>query len=122
MLPQRSSGILMHPTSLPSRAGIGDLGPAAYEFVNWLAAAKQTLWQILPLGPPGQGNAPYSCTSAFAGNVLMISLDRLADRGLVDRKQVAALPNGDSRVDFDGVRGHKLPLLRLAAKKFLSSA
>lgn len=122
MLTQRSSGILVHPTSLPSRAGIGDLGPAAYEFVNWLATAKQTLWQILPLGPPGQGNSPYSCTSAFAGNVLMISLDRLADRGLVDREQVAALPSGDSRADFDGVRGHKLPLLRLAAKKFLSSA
>ena len=84
MFTKRSSGILMHPTSLPSRGGIGDLGPAAYEFVNWLAAAKQTLWQILPFGPVGYGNSPYSCTSAFAGNVLMISLERLAERGYLD--------------------------------------
>ena len=89
MLTQRSSGILMHPTSLPSHGGIGDLGPAAYEFVNWLAAARQTLWQILPLGPVGYGNSPYSCTSAFAGNVLMISLERLADRGYLDPARVA---------------------------------
>ena len=112
----------MHPTSLPSRGGIGDLGPAAYEFLNWLAAARQTLWQILPLGPIGHGNSPYSCTSAFAGNVLMISLERLADRGLLDRERVLAMPDGDSPVDFDGVRAHKLPLLREAAKTFLRSA
>src|SRR5215471_13668711 len=89
MLNQRSSGILMHPTSLPSRGGIGDLGPVAYEFVNWLASAKQTLWQTLPLGPIGYGNSPYSCTSAFAGNVLMISLERLADRGYIDPARIA---------------------------------
>ena len=122
MLSQRSSGILMHPTSLPSCGGIGDLGPAAYEFVNWLADARQTLWQILPLGPVGHGNSPYSCTSAFAGNVLMISLERLADRGLIDRQRVLAIPDGDSPVDFDSVRAHKLPLLREAAKDFLRSA
>jgi 4-alpha-glucanotransferase len=63
MLSERSSGILLHPTSLPSRGGIGDLGPAAYEFVDWLAAAKQTLWQVLPLQPVGSGDSPYSCTS-----------------------------------------------------------
>ena len=91
MLSQRSSGILLHPTSLPSRGGIGDFGPAAYEFVDWLAAAKQTLWQVLPLGPVGYGNSPYSCTSAFAGNVLMISLERLADRGLLDRERLRAV-------------------------------
>jgi 4-alpha-glucanotransferase len=122
MLRQRSSGILLHPTSLPSRGGIGDLGPAAYEFVDWLAAAKQTLWQILPLGPPGHTNSPYSCTSAFAGNVLMISLERLADRGLIDRERIGALPDGDSAVDFDSVRAHKLPLLHEAAGNFLRSA
>src|SRR5664280_2190058 len=116
MLSQRSSGILLHPTSLPSRGGIGDLGPAAYEFVDWLAAAKQTLWQVLPLGPPGHTNSPYSCTSAFAGNVLMISLERLADRGLIDRKKLVAVPDSDSPVDFGRVRAHKLPLLRQAAK------
>jgi 4-alpha-glucanotransferase len=122
MLSQRSSGILLHPTSLPSLGGIGDLGPAAYRFVEWLAAAKQTLWQILPLQPVGSGNSPYSCTSAFAGNVLMISLERLAERGLVDSKQVAAIPDGESFVDFESVRAHKLPLLRRAAVEFLRSA
>ena len=112
----------MHPTSLPSRGGIGDLGPAAYEFVDWLAAAKQTLWQVLPLGSVGCGNSPYSCTSAFAANTLMISLERLADRGLLDHAQLKAVPEGDSPVDFDRVRGYKLPLLREAATKFLRSA
>ena len=109
----------MHPTSLPSRGGIGDLGPAAYEFVNWLSAAKQTLWQILPFGPAGYGNSPYSCTSAFAGNVLMISLERLAERGYLDRKRIVDIPEGDAGVDFEKVRAVKLPLLREAARNFL---
>ena len=122
MLTQRSSGILMHPTSLPSGGGIGDLGPAAYDFVNWLASARQTLWQVLPLGPVGFGNSPYSCTSAFAGNVLMISLERLADRGLIDRERIAAVPDGESAVDFGSVRAHKLPLLHEAARNFLKAA
>src|ERR1700759_1013796 len=100
MLSQRSCGILLHPTSLPSRGGIGDFGPAAYEFVDWLTAARQTLWQILPLQPAGCGNSPYSCTSAFAGNVLMISLERLADRGLIESQLVGDLPDGESPVDF----------------------
>ncbi len=122
MLSKRSSGVLTHPTSLPSLGGIGDLGPAAYEFVDWLASARQTLWQILPLGPLGYGNSPYSCTSAFAGNVLMISLERLAERGLLDRDRLEEVPDGDSPVDFDRVRTYKLPLLREAAKNFLRSA
>jgi len=122
MLCDRSTGILLHPTSLPSRGGIGDFGPAAYEFVDWLAAAKQTLWQVLPLQPVGAGNSPYSATSAFAGNVLMVSLERLVDWGLLAGEQVLALPDGDSRVDFDSVRAHKLPLLRQAAARFISSA
>ena len=110
----------MHPSSLPSRGGIGDFGPAAYEFVDWLASAKQTLWQVLPLGPVGFGNSPYSCTSAFAGNPLLISAERLADQGLLDRATVDALPDGDSPVDFDSVQAHKLPLLRQAADKFFA--
>src|SRR5271165_1493423 len=122
MFTKRSSGILMHPTSLPSRGGIGDLGPAAYEFVNWLSAAKQTLWQVLPLGPAGYGNSPYSCTSAFAGNVLMIGLERLADRGYIDAARLAELPLPEDCVDFECVRAHKLPLLREAARNFLQSA
>jgi 4-alpha-glucanotransferase len=63
----RATGILLHPSSLPARGGIGDFGPAAYEFVDFLAAAGQGLWQVLPLGPLGYGNSPYSATSAFAG-------------------------------------------------------
>jgi len=122
MLNKRSSGILMHPTSLPSAGGIGDLGPAAYAFVDWLAAAKQTLWQVLPLGPVGYGNSPYSCTSAFAGNILMISLERLAERGFLNPSRLAQLPGPQSAVDFEAVRAHKLPLLREAARNFLHSA
>ncbi|HKD84163.1 MAG TPA: 4-alpha-glucanotransferase [Terriglobales bacterium] len=122
MVFERSSGILLHPTSLPSPGGIGDLGPVAYEFVDWLAAARQTLWQILPLQPVGCGNSPYSCTSAFAGNILMISLERLAEQGLLERERLGAVPDGDAPVDFDRVRVHKLPLLHEAAGKFLRSA
>jgi 4-alpha-glucanotransferase len=118
MISKRSSGILMHPSSLPSRAGIGDFGPAAYEFADWLAAAGQTLWQVLPLGPLGFGNSPYSCTSAFAGNTLLISAERLADQGLLERGRVESLPDGDSPVDYESVRTHKLPLLREAADQF----
>jgi 4-alpha-glucanotransferase len=122
MFTKRSSGILLHPTSLPSRGGIGDLGPAAYEFVDWLATAKQTLWQILPFGPVGYGNSPYSCTSAFAGNVLMISLERLAFRGYLDPARIASSAEENGAVDFEAVRAHKLPLLREAARNFLRSA
>jgi len=122
MFAERSSGILLHPTSLPSRGGIGDIGPAAYEFADWLAAAKQTLWQILPLQPVGCGNSPYSCTSAFAGNVLLISLERLAERGLVDGRHLEDAWDGRSPVNFDAVRRDKLPALREAASRFLHSA
>src|SRR6516162_3701107 len=101
MFAQRSSGILLHPTSLPSNGGIGDLGPAAYDFVNWLAAAKQSLWQVLPLGPVGYGNSPYSCTSAFAGNLLMISLERLAERGYIDSVRVPTNTEQSGAVNFD---------------------
>ena len=79
----RATGILLHPTSFPSRGGIGDFGPAAYEFADFLASARQGLWQVLPLGPPANGNSPYSSTSAFAGNPLLISLERLAERGWI---------------------------------------
>lgn len=122
MFAQRSSGILLHPTSLPSAGGIGDLGPAAYEFVDWLAAAKQSLWQVLPLGPVGYGNSPYSCTSAFAGNVLMISLERLAERGYIDPARITSSSEETSAVNFGQVRAQKLPLLREAAAYFLKFA
>ena len=75
----RASGILLHPTSLPGRYGIGDLGPEAYRFADWLAAEGQTIWQVLPLGPVGYGESPYQLFSAFAGNPLLISLEGLDD-------------------------------------------
>ncbi|MGH9670225.1 MAG: 4-alpha-glucanotransferase [Terriglobales bacterium] len=119
---ERASGILLHPTSLPSRGGIGDLGPAAYEFLDFLAAAKQRLWQVLPLGPLGYGNSPYSATSAFAGNPLLISLERLAERGWIAPERLAALPQAVSRVDYEPVSALKFELLRQAAGNFLLRA
>jgi 4-alpha-glucanotransferase len=118
----RAGGILLHPTSLPSRGGIGDLGPAAYEFADFLAAAKQALWQVLPLGPLGYGHSPYSSTSAFAGNPLLISLERLADHGWLDRGQIAELPATVSGVDYDVLFRRKMPLLFEAARNFVKSA
>jgi 4-alpha-glucanotransferase len=118
----RASGILLHPTSLASRGGIGDFGPSAYAFADFLASARQGLWQVLPLGPLGYGNSPYSSTSAFAGNPLLISLERLADRGWIDRARVDALPDGSGPVDYPAVFHNKLPLLFEAARNFLGSA
>ena len=126
MLAERSAGILLHPTSLPSPGGIGDLGPEAYAFVDFLAAARQGLWQILPLSPPGLNNSPYSAISAFAGNPLLISLDRLAERGWIapDRvaKAAAGAPKPGERIDFEAVKAFKLPLLREAAQTFLEKS
>ncbi len=118
----RSAGILLHPTSLPSRGGIGDFGPAAYEFVDFLAAARQGLWQVLPLGPPANGNSPYSSTSAFAGNPLLISLERLAERGWLDPSLLADLPDRAGLINYDEVSAGKLLLLAEAARKFLQTA
>jgi 4-alpha-glucanotransferase len=118
----RAAGILLHPTSLPSRGGIGDFGPAAYQFVDFLASARQGVWQVLPLGPLGYGNSPYSSTSAFAGNPLLISLDRLAERGwIAPAKLDAAKLEGpaSSQVEYDKVFAQKMPLLFDAARNFL---
>jgi 4-alpha-glucanotransferase len=122
MLDNRSSGILLHPTSFPAPGGIGDLGPAAYEFINFLASARQGLWQILPLNPVGIGNSPYSSTSAFAGNILLISLERLADRGMISHERVASLNPPQGPVDYARVVREKLPLLQEAAASFLHNA
>ena len=115
----RAAGILLHPTSLPSRGGIGDFGPAAYRFADFLASARQGVWQVLPLGPLGYGNSPYSATSAFAGNPLLISLERLADEGWIERAKVDALPAPDGSVEYDRVFSQKMPLLFEAARSFL---
>jgi 4-alpha-glucanotransferase len=120
---QRGSGILLHPTCLPGQFGIGDLGKAAYEFVDFLERSGQTLWQILPLGPTGYEHSPYTMNfSAFAGNPLLISLEQLADDGLLARQELAPLTDtaGD-RVDFDRVIPHKMQFLKQAFENFRSS-
>jgi 4-alpha-glucanotransferase len=118
----RVAGILFHPTSLPSRGGIGDFGPAAYRFVDCLAQARQGLWQVLPLGPLGYGNSPYSSISAFAGNPLLISLERLADYGWIDHAKLASLSSESAAVEYDQVFANKMPLLFEAGRKFVSVA
>jgi len=118
----RSTGILLHPISLPSRGGIGDLGPAAYQFLDFLAQARQGLWQVLPLNPPANGNSPYSSTSAFAGNTLLISLERLAEKGWLDPALLSDLTATVGPIDYEQVRREKLPMLRRAAENFLQRA
>jgi 4-alpha-glucanotransferase len=118
----RAAGILLHPTSLPSRGGVGDFGPAAYHFVDFLASARQGVWQVLPLNPVGYGNSPYSSTSAFAGNPLLISLERLADHGWIDRSHLDTLSSGSAPVEYDKVFLQKMPLLFEAGRNFLKSA
>jgi 4-alpha-glucanotransferase len=115
----RSSGLLLHITSLPSYGGIGDMGPAAYAFADFLAAAKQRHWQVLPLSPTGYGNSPYAALSAFAGNPWLISLELLAQRGWIDVERLKHLPGRSGNVDFDEVAKVKMPLIEEAARNFL---
>jgi 4-alpha-glucanotransferase len=115
----RSSGILLHPTSLPGRYGIGELGDAAYAFIDFLAESGQSLWQVLPLGPTGYGDSPYQCFSAFAGNTLLVSLDRLVAEGLLSKDDLAdALQFDDERVEFGRVIEFKNALMRRAFENF----
>lgn len=115
----RAAGMLLHPTSLPGPHGIGDLGPAAYRFVDFLAAAGQRLWQVLPLGPTGYGDSPYAARSAFAGNPLLISLEQLRDEGLLTPDDLAEVPDFPSdRVLYEQVEAFKLSRLRRAFARF----
>ena len=116
---QRCSGVLLHISSLPSYGGIGDLGPAAHEFVEFLAAGKQHVWQVLPLCPTGYGNSPYAGSSAFAGNPYLISLEYLADWGWIGGDRIGGLAGRGGNVNFDEVETRKLPLLYEAAGNFL---
>ena len=119
----RSSGILLHPTSFPSRFGIGDLGLEAYRFVDFLAQSAQHLWQVLPVGPTGYGNSPYASYSAMAGNPLLISPDRLKDEGLLAEEDEANLPAFPvEKVDFEQVVQIKIPLLKKACENFKANA
>jgi 4-alpha-glucanotransferase len=115
----RASGILLHPTSLPGPYGIGDLGPAAYAFADFLESSKQGLWQVLPLGPTAEGDSPYACYSAFAGNTLLISPDQLIADGLLDRAEAdGARECISERVDFAASRKYKDLILGQAFAKF----
>jgi 4-alpha-glucanotransferase len=120
---KRSSGILLHPTSLPGRFGIGDLGGEAYRFVDWLASAGQSLWQIMPLGPTGYGDSPYSSFSAFAGNTNLVSPDELVKDGLLaetDLRGAEDFPAG--RVEYGRVIEFKRGLLERAFENFRARA
>ena len=121
---ERVSGILLHPTSLPSQYGIGDLGQQAYQFIDFLAEAKQQIWQILPLGPTGYGNSPYQCYSAVAGNPLLIGLDYLQEAGwLSDAEINTEKPNFPlDHVNFELVIPYKMGLLEKAYQNFLANA
>ncbi len=119
---ERSCGILLHPTSLPSQYGIGDLGPQAYQFVDLLVEAKQKCWQILPLNYPGAGNSPYSPLSAFAGNPWLISPDLLKEIGLVTQEELQNLREEvSSHIVYENVEKNKQQLLNLACSRLSES-
>ena len=122
MLTERASGVLLHVSSLPSRGGSGDLGPAAYAFADFLAAAKQQYWQVLPLSPTGYGNSPYSALSAFAGNPLFISMEILVAQGWLDAGCIDSLPSGEGHANFDRAVEIKNPLLEQATRRFIQHA
>jgi 4-alpha-glucanotransferase len=121
--PPRRAGVLLHPTSLPGPHGVGDLGAEARRFVDWLAAAGQGVWQVLPLAPTGYGDSPYQALSAFGGNPLLLAPEELARRGWLDAEAVARpppLPAG--RADYGAAAAWKGPLLRAAAERFAARA
>jgi 4-alpha-glucanotransferase len=123
MLSHRAAGLLLHPTSLPGPLGMGDFGVEAYAFVDYLAAAKLTRWQILPLGPTGYGDSPYASFSTFAGNHLLISLERLAHEGHLEGGELHPPAEFSAeRVNYGPVIDWKLPRLRRAADHFLQHA
>jgi 4-alpha-glucanotransferase len=118
-LPARCSGVVLHITSLNGPHGSGDLGPAAHAFVDWLASARQTLWQMLPLNPPGYGDSPYQAMSALAGSPLLVALEPLQTAGWLD--ELAPSPAGaneGSRIDFGTVNPWRLACLRAAFAGF----
>ncbi|NJM70974.1 MAG: 4-alpha-glucanotransferase [Scytonema sp. RU_4_4] len=119
----RSSGILLHPTSFPSRFGIGDLGIEAYRFIDFLRESCQQFWQVLPLGPTGYGNSPYACYSAMAGNPLLIACEKLVEQGLLTEEDFAHLPVfQESKVDYEKVIPIKVGLLKKACENFKDKA
>ncbi len=119
---KRASGILLHPTSLPGPYGVGDLGPAAFRWLDWLAGSGCSLWQVLPLGPTGYGDSPYQCFSAFAGNPYLISPEILLEEGLLTQEDLSEMPAWDDRkVDFGSLYLWKPGLLEKAFHRFSSN-
>src|SRR5207253_5440912 len=115
-LSERASGVLLHPTSLPGAYGCGDLGLEAHEFAAWLRGAGQRWWQMLPVGPIGYGNSPYSAHSAFAGDPLLVSPDRMVEEGLLRRDALVDVPRFPAdRVDYPGSRSWRERHLRAAS-------
>ncbi|HEX3315712.1 MAG TPA: 4-alpha-glucanotransferase [Gemmataceae bacterium] len=114
----RSAGLLLHPTSLPGPFGVGDLGPAAFAWIDLLAAAKQSWWQILPLGMTSYGDSPYQCYSAFAGNTLLVSPQVLREQGLIDENDWSGLHFPSDHVDYADVFPFKKHLLQRAWRNF----
>ena len=120
---ERYTGILFHPTSLPGSYGIGDFGKAAYKFADFLKDSHITHWQILPLGPTGYGNSPYSARSTFAGNELLISPELLLEDGLLTQEDLDTAPGFDQqKIDFQAVEQWKIPMLQKAARTFIAEA
>ena len=120
---QRASGIILHPTSLPSPFGMGDLGQAAYEFVDFLADTGQQIWQLLPLGPTGHGNSPYMCYSAMAGNPMLISLADLEEQGLLAAEDLEGMDHFPAdQVDYGAVMPARQYRLEKAAAAFRETA
>jgi 4-alpha-glucanotransferase len=115
---RRTSGLLIHPTSLPGPHGNGDLGRGSEEFVDFLAAAGQKWWQMLPVGPPGEGNSPYSAASAFAGHPALISLGQLVEQGLLESRELGKPRFSDRRIEHDRVLKYRDELLRKAFERF----
>ena len=116
---QRKSGVLLHPTSFPGRYGIGSFNQAAYDWVDFLDQTRQSLWQVLPLGPTGYGDSPYQSFSSFAGNPFLISLEEVVQQGLLDQQVLDQAPDlPHERVDFGAIYHWKLPVLRQAADGF----
>lgn len=116
---ERSAGILLHPTSLPGKYGIGDMGDEAYKFVDFLVEAGQKIWQVFPLGPTGYGDSPYQCFSAFAGNPLLVSPDKLKEDGFLSEAELSNPPSSSpNKVDFGNVIDFKKKILRTAFNNF----
>jgi len=117
--PHRAAGVLLHPTSLPGRFGVGDMGDELVSFLDWAAQAGMRVWQVLPLNPPGYGFSPYGCLSSFAGNPLLISPQRLMQEKLLPEGALDDVPQFDDvRVDFDRVTEFKMKLLRTSFAHF----